>query len=205
MGFERLCLAMQAKTSNYETDIFSPMISFIEEQTGIKYKNIYNEKAKTDIAMRVLVDHIRAVTFTIADGQLPSNTGAGYVIRRILRRAVRYYYSFLNINEPFIHKLVPMLAEQFKDVFPEVDAQRGFVEKVVLEEEKSFLRTLAGGLRRIENLDIMANKMTGKQAFELYDTYGFPIDLTRMIADEYGWKIDEAGLKLHSTQRVGGK
>ena len=195
MGFERLCLAMQAKTSNYETDIFSPMISFIEEQTGIKYKNIYNEEAKTDIAMRVLVDHIRAVTFTIADGQLPSNTGAGYVIRRILRRAVRYYYSFLNINEPFIHKLVPMLAEQFKDVFPEVDAQRGFVEKVVLEEEKSFLRTLAGGLRRIENLDIMANKMTGKQAFELYDTYGFPIDLTRMIADEYGWKIDEAGFE----------
>ncbi len=195
MGFERLCLAMQAKTSNYETDVFSPMIAYIEEQTGIKYTNNYTENDKTDIAMRVIVDHVRAVSFTIADGQLPSNTGAGYVIRRILRRAVRYYYSFLNLKEPFIHQLVPMLAEQFKDVFPELDAQRGFVEKVVLEEEKSFLRTLAGGLRRIENLEVENNQVTGKQAFELYDTYGFPIDLTHMIADEYGWKIDEAGFE----------
>lgn len=195
MGFERLCLAMQSKTSNYETDIFWPSIQFIEKETGIKYTNKYVEKAKTDIAMRVIVDHIRAVSFTIADGQLPSNTGAGYVIRRILRRAVRYYYSFLNIKEPFIYKLVNKLAAQFKDVFPELDAQRGFVEKVIMEEEKSFLRTLEGGLRRIENLDIMANMMTGKQAFELYDTYGFPIDLTRMIADEYGWKIDDKGFE----------
>lgn len=195
MGFERLCLAMQAKTSNYETDIFSPMIEYIEEQSGIKYTNKYVEEAKTDIAMRVIVDHVRAVSFTIADGQLPSNTGAGYVIRRILRRAVRYYYSFLNMNEPFIHKLVPKLAEQFKDVFPELEAQRGFVEKVVLEEEKSFLRTLAGGLKRIENLDVKDNKVTGQQAFELYDTYGFPIDLTHMIADEYGWEIDEKGFE----------
>lgn len=193
MGFERLCLAMQAKTSNYETDIFMPAITFIEEATGIKYQNVYSEEAKTDIAMRVIVDHIRAVAFTIADGQLPSNTGAGYVIRRILRRAVRYYYSFLGLKEPFIHKLVPMLANQFKDVFPELEAQHGFVEKVIMEEEKSFLRTLEGGLRRITNLEIENNKMSGKQAFELYDTYGFPIDLTRMIAEEQGWSIDEAG------------
>ena len=136
MGFERLCLAMQAKTSNYETDIFSPMIQYIEEQSGIKYTNKYTEEDKTDIAMRVLVDHVRAVSFTIADGQLPSNTGAGYVIRRILRRAVRYYYSFLNMKEPFIYKLVPMLSEQFKDVFPELEAQRGFRGKSSLRRRK---------------------------------------------------------------------
>ena len=206
MGFERLCLAMQAKTSNYETDIFLPMIQYIEKESGITYTNEYAEDEKTDIAMRVIVDHVRAVSFTIADGQLPSNTGAGYVIRRILRRAVRYYYSFLNMNEPFLHKLVPMLAEQFKDVFPELEAQRGFVEKVVLEEEKSFLRTLAGGLRRIENLDVENNQMTGKQAFELYDTYGFPIDLTRMIAEEHGWQIDDIGFEVAlEEQRVRGR
>lgn len=193
MGFERLCLAMQAKTSNYETDVFSNAIKFIEEATGIKYNNVYADDAKTDIAMRVIVDHIRAVAFTIADGQLPSNTGAGYVIRRILRRAVRYYYSFLGLKEPFIYKLIPMLADQFKEVFPELEAQKGFVEKVILEEEKSFLRTLEGGLRRISNLEVKDNKLSGKQAFELYDTYGFPIDLTRMIAEEQGWTIDEAG------------
>ena len=206
MGFERLCLAMQAKTSNYETDIFLPMIQYIEKESGITYTNEYAEDEKTDIAMRVIVDHVRAVSFTIADGQLPSNTGAGYVIRRILRRAVRYYYSFLNMNEPFLHKLVPMLAEQFKDVFPELEAQREFVEKVVLEEEKSFLRTLAGGLRRIENLDVENNQMTGKQAFELYDTYGFPIDLTRMIAEEHGWQIDDIGFEVAlEEQRVRGR
>ncbi|MEJ6614979.1 MAG: alanine--tRNA ligase [Saprospiraceae bacterium] len=206
MGFERLCLAMQAKKSNYETDIFLPMIQYIEKESGIAYTNKYVEDEKTDIAMRVIVDHVRAVSFTIADGQLPSNTGAGYVIRRILRRAVRYYYSFLNMNEPFLHKLVPMLAEQFKDVFPELEAQRGFVEKVVLEEEKSFLRTLAGGLRRIENLDVENNQMTGKQAFELYDTYGFPIDLTRMIAEEHGWQIDDIGFEVAlEEQRVRGR
>ena len=206
MGFERLCLAMQAKTSNYETDIFLPMIQYIEKESGITYTNEYAEDEKTDIAMRVIVDHVRAVSFTIADGQLPSNTGAGYVIRRILRRAVRYYYSFLNMNEPFFHKLVPMLAEQFKDVFPELEAQREFVEKVVLEEEKSFLRTLAGGLRRIENLDVENNQMTGKQAFELYDTYGFPIDLTRMIAEEHGWQIDDIGFEVAlEEQRVRGR
>ena len=206
MGFERLCLAMQAKKSNYETDIFLPMIQYIEKESGITYTNEYAEDEKTDIAMRVIVDHVRAVSFTIADGQLPSNTGAGYVIRRILRRAVRYYYSFLNMNEPFLHKLVPMLAEQFKDVFPELEAQRGFVEKVVLEEEKSFLRTLAGGLRRIENLDVENNQMTGKQAFELYDTYGFPIDLTRMIAEEHGWQIDDIGFEVAlEEQRVRGR
>ncbi|MDC1284321.1 alanine--tRNA ligase, partial [Saprospiraceae bacterium] len=206
MGFERLCLAMQAKTSNYETDIFLPMIQYIEKESGITYTNEYAEDEKTDIAMRVIVDHVRAVSFTIADGQLPSNTGAGYVIRRILRRAVRYYYSFLNMNEPFLHKLVPMLAEQFKDVFPELEAQREFVEKVVLEEEKSFLRTLAGGLRRIQNLDVENNQMTGKQAFELYDTYGFPIDLTRMIAEEHGWQIDDIGFEVAlEEQRVRGR
>jgi len=195
MGFERLCMALQGVLSNYDTDIFRPTIEFIEKESGIKYTNSYELSAKSDIAMRVVADHIRAVSFTIADGELPGNSGAGYVIRRILRRAVRYYYSFLNLKEPFLHRLVPMLAEAFKDIFPELDAQREFVAKVIFEEEKSFLRTLAAGLARIEAIEVTDNKLKGAVAFELYDTYGFPIDLTRLIASEKGWSIDEAGFE----------
>lgn len=195
MGFERLCMALQGKYSNYDTDVFTPFIQYIEEKTGIKYTGKYVEAPMSDIAMRVLVDHLRAVSFTIADGELPSNNGAGYVIRRILRRAVRYYYSFLNMKEPFLNTMVSLLAEKFADVFPELQAQHGFVSKVILEEERSFLRTLEGGLKRIETLDLKDNMLDGRQAFELYDTYGFPIDLTRLIAEEKGWTIDEVGFK----------
>jgi alanyl-tRNA synthetase len=195
MGFERLCMALQGKQSNYDTDVFTPFIKFIEKESGKKYMFSYARNAKSDIAMRVVVDHARAVGFTIADGQLPSNTGAGYVIRRILRRAVRYYYSFLNIKEPFLHKLIPLLADEFKSVFPELDSQRDFVEKMILEEERSFLKTLEGGLKRIESLIVVDKRIDGQVAFELYDTYGFPIDLTRLIAAEKGWTIDEAGFE----------
>jgi len=169
MGFERLCMAMQGKHSNYDTDVFSPFIEFIEEQSGIKYQGKYVDAPMSDIAMRVLVDHLRAVSFAIADGESPSNTGAGYVIRRILRRAVRYYYSALNIKAPFLHKMVPMLADRFANVFPELKAQHGFVEKVILAEEKSFLRTLEGGLKRIDTLELVDNNLDGRQAFELYE------------------------------------
>ncbi len=193
MGFERLCMALQGVTSNYDTDVFRPTIAFIEKESGIKYTNSYEIDAKSDIAMRVVADHIRAVSFTIADGELPSNTGAGYVIRRILRRAVRYYYSFLNLKEPFLYKLVAILSDDFKDVFPELDAQRDFVAKVVMEEEKSFLRTLQEGLGRIDNLKVENGRLDGQTAFELYDTFGFPIDLTNLIASEKGWTIDEEG------------
>ncbi len=195
MGFERLTMALQKKTSNYDTDIFTPFIHFIEELSGIKYTFDYDLNAKSDIAMRVVADHVRAVSFTIADGQLPSNTGAGYVIRRILRRAVRYYYSFLNINEPLLHKMVPMLASKFEDVFPELKSQEAFVSKVILEEEKSFLKTLAAGLQRFESIKVNNKTVDGNAAFELYDTFGFPIDLTRLIASEKGWEIDEAGFE----------
>ena len=193
MGFERLCMALQGKHSNYDTDVFTPFIQYIEEYTKIPYKGSYKESAKTDIAMRVIVDHLRAVSFAIADGEMPSNNGAGYVIRRILRRAVRYYYSFLNVKEPFIYSMVEKLGEYFKDVFPELKAQHGFVSKVIMEEEKSFLRTLEGGLKRIDNLEIEGNLLDGKQAFELYDTYGFPFDLTQLMAGEEGFEVDEKG------------
>ena len=196
MGFERLCMAKQGKTSNYDTDVFVPFIRFVEKESGKKYTFSYDLKDKSDIAMRVVVDHIRAVAFTIADGQLPDNGGAGYVIRRILRRAVRYYYSFLDIKVPLLHKIVLLLAEEFKNVFPELDAQKDFVSKVVLEEERSFLRTLEGGLKR---MDLILNEgkkeIDGKVAFELYDTFGFPIDLTRLIASEKGCSIDEVGFE----------
>ena len=195
MGFERLCMAMQNKYSNYDTDIFTPFIQFIVEKTGIEYTGKYDLSAKSDIAMRVMVDHLRAVSFTIADGEMPSNNGAGYVIRRILRRAVRYYYSFLEVKEPFLHSMVPLLAERFESVFPELKAQLDFVKKVIFEEEKSFLKTLEGGLKRIESMDLSEGFMDGKQAFLLYDTYGFPIDLTRLIAEEKGWTIDEKGFE----------
>jgi alanyl-tRNA synthetase len=195
MGFERLCMTLQGKTSNYDTDVFSGFIKKLEKITGVSYTGLYDGSSKSDIAMRVIVDHIRAVCFAIADGEMPSNTGAGYVIRRILRRAVRYYYSFLDQKSPLLHKLVHMLASDFKDVFPELVAQEEFVTKVVLEEEKSFLNTLEGGLKRIEQLQLSDNSISGDEAFLLYDTYGFPIDLTKLIASERGWEIDEDGFE----------
>jgi len=292
MGFERLCMAMQGKKSNYETDIFMPSINFLEKKSGKTYTNNYDLSAKSDIAMRVVVDHVRAVSFTIADGQLPSNTGAGYVIRRILRRAIFYYHSFLDLKEPIMHELVLLLADDFKNVFPELEAQKEFVSNVILEEEKSFLRTIESGLKRLDylirnqtqanisiflfangfqvarpakllksnspddyilmdklkkqlhlNFDgkrpkdkireypgyekiavnvfakdgiILLENFKGKHpliddaiqvspyssikatidgtdVFELKDTYGFPPDLTRLIASEKGWTIDEEG------------
>ena len=192
MGFERLCMALQQKQSNYATDIFMQFINHLEKELGIKYTADYSIDNKSDIAFRVLVDHIRAVSFTIADGELPSNTGAGYVIRRILRRAVRYYYTFLERKEPLLHTLVPGLAAYFKGVFPELDAQKDFIEKIVLEEEKSFLRTLAGGLKRLDVLVQKGEEINGNAAFELYDTYGFPIDLTRLIASDNGLFVNES-------------
>ncbi len=191
MGFERLTMAIQSKTSNYDTDIFVRFIKLIEKLTGQEYQYSYALTAKKDIAFRVIADHIRAVAFAIADGQLPSNTGAGYVIRRILRRAVRYYFSFLDRKEPLMHALIPALGEYFKDVFPELHEQEGFVAKIIFEEEKSFLRTLDAGLKRLSLVTITDGLLDGKTAFELYDTYGFPIDLTRLIGAEQGWKVDE--------------
>jgi len=194
MGFERLVRAIQNKTSNYDTDIFTPTLAIIEELSGLKY----GQSEPTDIAMRVIADHIRAIAFTIADGQLPSNVKQGYVIRRILRRAVRYGYSRLNLREPFLVKLIPNLATQFADVFPELKAQQEFVTKVIFEEESSFLRTLENGLRLFEQIKptVKSNVVEGKVVFELYDTFGFPVDLTALIARENGFSIDEEGFKV---------
>lgn len=191
MGFERLVRCIQHKTSNYDTDVFQPLIQFISEKSGI----VYGADEKTDIAMRVLSDHIRAVSFAIADGQLPSNNKAGYVIRRILRRAVRYAYTFLNFKNPFIHELVPVLAEQFKGVFDELYQQQDFVEKVILEEEVSFLRTLTAGIQRFENYIEQNTAIDGNFAFELFDTFGFPIDLTELLAREKGLVVDMDGFQ----------
>ncbi|MBT1686570.1 alanine--tRNA ligase [Dawidia soli] len=193
MGFERLCMAIQKKTSNYDTDVFTPLLSFIGQAAGVTYK----DSEKTDIAMRVIADHVRAVAFAIADGQLPSNTGAGYVIRRILRRAVRYGFTFLNFKEPFIYKLVPVLGNQLKDVFPELESQKEYVGKVIFEEETSFLRTLEKGLKRLDAIqaELKGQVISGPLAFELYDTFGFPIDLTSLIARERGLSVDEDGFK----------
>ncbi len=285
MGFERLCMVMQKKRFTYDTDVFTPFIQLVEKESGKKYTGSYDRNAKTDVAMRVIVDHIRAVAFTIADGQLPSSGGAGYVIRRILRRAVRYYYSFLDIKEPFLQKLIPLLASEFKDVFPELKAQQDFVQKVILEEERSFLRTLETGLKILESnfhedvkgwrlisllnqnnirehherllynnifivkitqfnlivtdlksfgsideykknypnatesiidyddvcmignliLQTFNSKLVTKEAaFGLYDTSGFPIDLTELIARERGYYVDIEGfdkLLLEQKQR----
>ncbi|WP_231424483.1 alanine--tRNA ligase [Pedobacter sp. Leaf250] len=189
MGFERLVRVLQEKSSNYDTDVFQPMIQFIAEKSGINY----GADEKTDIAMRVMADHIRAISFVIADGQLPSNNKAGYVIRRILRRAVRYAYTFLNFKEPFLNQLLPLLAEQFKGVFDELISQQDFVQKVVLEEEVSFLRTLSTGIQRFEKYQANNNLVEGNFAFELSDTFGFPIDLTELMAREKGWSVDLAG------------
>jgi alanyl-tRNA synthetase len=196
MGFERLVRAIQGKSSNYDTDVFTPSIDFICKKSGVEY----GKSEQTDIAIRVIADHIRAISFVIADGQLPSNAKAGYVVRRILRRAVRYGYTFLNFKEPFLNTLLPLIADQFAGVFPELKAQQDFVQKVILEEENSFLRTLDTGLKRLEvvreNLKASGSKqIEGKVVFELYDTFGFPVDLTALIARENGLTIDEAGFE----------
>lgn len=216
MGFERLCMAIQGKTSNYDTDVFTPLINFIVKEAGVAYGGTSSAPLKKgqDVAFRVIADHIRAVSFAIADGQLPSNTGAGYVIRRILRRAVRYGFSYLNFKEPFIYKLVPILAEQLKDAFPELHQQMDYVGRVVHEEENSFLRTLEKGISRINQFlsdvqDLAVSKsiedmadihnarekkiVPGHIAFELFDTFGFPLDLTSLIARERGFSVDEHG------------
>lgn len=194
MGFERLCMAIQKKTSNYDTDVFRPLMDAIAGEANIAY----GTEKKKDVAIRVTADHIRAVSFAICDGQLPSNTGAGYVIRRILRRAVRYGFSYLDFKEPFLYKHVPILANQMKEVFPELDAQRDYVSKVIHEEEQSFLRTLEKGLKRIDAIqtELKDNIIPGGQAFELYDTYGFPFDLTSLIARERGFSVDEKGFQV---------
>jgi alanyl-tRNA synthetase len=202
MGFERLCMAMQNVTSNYDTDVFTPLIEKVEQITGLKYtsnevKNISEDQNKTNIAIRVIVDHVRAVAFAIADGQLPSNTGAGYVIRRILRRAIRYGFTFLNTKEPFIYQLVEVLANQMGEFFPEIITQQNLVTNVIREEEASFLRTLDQGLQLLDN--VIANtkekQVDGAKAFELYDTFGFPIDLTALILRERDFQLDEAGFE----------
>ena len=181
MGFERLCMAMQDVTSNYDTDVFTPLIEKVEQITGLKYtsneiKNVSEEQNKTNIAIRVIVDHVRAVAFAIADGQLPSNTGAGYVIRRILRRAIRYGFTFLDTKEAFIYQLVGVLAEQMGEFFPEIKSQQTLVTNVIREEEASFLRTLDQGLQLLENVitETKGNEVAGTKAFELYDTLVFP-------------------------------
>lgn len=196
MGLERLCMVLQHKKTNYSTDLFSPIIAKIEEFSGFKYKDLYGDEHKTDIAMRVIVDHVRAVALVIADGQLPSNTGAGYVVRRVLRRAVRYYYSFLDRKDPMIYQLISTVSDMFAEVFPELKAQEAFITKIVKSEEESFLRTLANGLKRIDSLEIKEGVLDGKTAFELFDTYGFPLDLTMLIGTEKGWTVDEEGFKL---------
>ncbi|CAN5519533.1 alanine--tRNA ligase [soil metagenome] len=227
MGFERLVRVIQNKTSNYDTDVFTGTIAATENITGKKYD--YSD-SKEAVAFRVIADHIRAISFTIADGQLPSNTGAGYVIRRILRRAVRYYYSYLDYKQPLLHQLLPVIAKQFETVFPELQQQLDFVSKVVKEEEDAFLRTLGKGIERFEqyntskilqsvaeafanpdqneNVDFKIREklaepivVTGKFAFELFDTYGFPLDLTKLIAIETGWQVDEPGFEVEMQQQ----
>jgi alanyl-tRNA synthetase len=204
MGFERLVRVLQGKQSNYDTDVFRPVISKIEELSGHRYRPEDEEQHKkqliVNIAMRVIADHIRAIAFSIADGQLPSNTGAGYVIRRILRRAIRYGYQSLNLKEPFMYRLVPVLANQMGHAFPELLSQKLLVEKVIREEETSFFRTLENGLKRIDQVcaNALKDKKTvidGPVVFELYDTFGFPLDLTSLIARGYGLNIDEASFQ----------
>ena len=204
MGFERLCMAMQGKTSNYDTDVFTPLIKEIETLTGFKY----GIDEKTDRAIRVISDHLRSVCFAIVDGQLPSNTGAGYVIRRILRRAIRYGYQFLDFREPFIYLLVPKLANNFSEVFNELKKNQDFISKIIQEEETSFFRTLSGGIKRMEDIvnnqsKIKNQKISGKLAFELYDRYGFPLDLTQLIASEnnLGIDIEEFNKSLANQQK----
>ena len=197
MGFERLCMVLQGVQSNYDTDVFTPIIQHIEKITGAKYtiKAKDDEEEKVNIAIRVIADHVRAVAFAIADGQLPSNTGAGYVIRRILRRAIRYGFTFLNTKEAFIYQLVDTLSAQMGGSFPEISSQKNLVMNVIKEEENSFLRTLDQGLQLLENVisGTQGKLVSGQKAFELYDTFGFPIDLTALILRERGYDLDEAG------------
>ena len=193
MGFERLCMVMQGVQSNYDTDVFTPIIREIETITNTKY----GKDEDINIAIRVIADHIRAVSFSIADGQLPSNTGAGYVIRRILRRAIRYGFTFLNTKEPFMFLLVKVLSETMGKSFPELKDQRQLIENVVKEEEHSFLKTLDQGLLLLDNIvaENKDKKIDGRKAFELYDTFGFPIDLTALILSERGYELDEKGFE----------
>jgi alanyl-tRNA synthetase len=195
MGFERLVRVIQNKQSNYDTDVFSGTIKATENITGKTYQA---KDDKESVSFRVLADHIRAISFTIADGQLPSNTGAGYVIRRILRRAVRYYYSYLDYKQPLLFQLLPIIANQFENVFPELKKQEEFVGKVIKEEEEAFLRTLEKGLKKIDTVIIQSastKTISGADAFELLDTYGFPIDLTILIAQENNMQVDEQGFE----------
>jgi len=223
MGLERLTRMLQKKTSNYDTDIFTGTIAATEKITKKKYDSNLSESENSPsggrgaVAFRVIADHIRAIAFTIADGQLPSNTGAGYVIRRILRRAVRYYYSYLDYKQPLLHQLLPGLAKQFENVFPELNLQLDFVSKVVKEEEDAFLRTLEKGLKKIDEIitatiteaanatdtsdAIVIKGIAGRDAFELNDTYGFPIDLTKLIAAEKNLTVDEAGFEAEMQQQ----
>ena len=202
MGFERLVRVLQGKNSNYDTDIFQPIIRKIAELSGFSY----GQEESVDVAMRVIADHLRAIAFSIADGQLPSNAKAGYVIRRILRRAVRYAYTFLNQREAFICKLIPTLVQEMGGAYPELPAQQELITKVIREEEESFLRTLATGISRLEGI-IEATKsanekvVDGKEAFTLFDTYGFPLDLTELICGEAGLKVDEAGFNAEMQQQ----
>ena len=192
MGFERLVRVVQGKVSNYDTDVFMPLIDAVSKKSAV----VYGKELQQDVAIRVISDHVRAITFAIADGQLPSNNGAGYVIRRILRRAVRYGYTFLGLKEAFLFELVDVLAQQVDGVFPEVNAQLTFIKKVIEEEEISFLRTLNSGIKRLDTvLSSGAEVIKGDIVFELYDTYGFPTDLTALIASEQGVNIDEKGFK----------
>lgn len=206
MGFERLCMVLQGVQSNYDTDVFTPIIKEIETITNTQY----NTDDKADVAIRVISDHVRAVAFSIADGQLPSNTGAGYVIRRILRRAVRYGFTFLNKKEPFIHRLVDVLSKQMGTAFPELKAQKQLIENVIKEEEQSFLRTLDKGIEmlnqymrvnklikdKVRTLNKIEKEISGSTAFELFDTYGFPLDLTQLIAKEQDYKVDVNVFKM---------
>ena len=201
MGFERLVRVIQGKKSNYDTDVFTGTIELVAQITG---KNYDFSDTKEAVAFRVIADHIRAIAFTIADGQLPSNTGAGYVIRRILRRAVRYYYSYLDYKHPLLHQLMPTLAKQFENVFPELNAQLEFVSKVVKEEEEGFLRTLEKGLKRMDDIigsHKKGSSIEGKLVFELFDTFGFPVDLTRLIGSENELEVDEAGFENEMQQQ----
>ncbi|MDC3227932.1 alanine--tRNA ligase, partial [Flavobacteriaceae bacterium] len=188
MGFERLCMVLQGVKSNYDTDVFSPLIKELENISNVKYST----SSKTDIAFRVIVDHLRAVVFSIADGQLPSNNGAGYVIRRILRRGVRYGYTFLNLKSPFIYKLVNTLSNQYSSVFPEIDSQIEIIKNVIKQEEDSFLRTLDKGIIKLDEIisKSKSNTISGSNAFELYDTFGFPVDLTALILREKNMNYD---------------
>lgn len=202
MGFERLCMALQNKKATYDTDVFTPIISEIEALSGIKY----GSDERTDIAFRVISDHIRAITFIIADGQLPSNNKAGYVCRRILRRAIRYGYTFLGITEPFLHKLVAVLNLQMGEVFPQLPSQTKFIEQIIKEEELAFLRTLQNGLRLFEGVKENLKKngetlIPGKVVFELFDTFGFPLDLTALLAKENQLQIDEAEFDLEMSKQ----